>query len=953
MCRALKAFQIDAGALFSVLSGILWLGEIDFALGPAERDKNNPNILLPAPIVIQNPEAVETAARLLGIDAARLAACFERRTVQADNRATFAHVTLTVKESEEARDSLARAVYSKLFDWLVAQINSRVAGRNAANRRFIALLDMFGFENFPVNSFSQLLINYSNEELQRLFAQRIFCAEQEQYAAEGVQWKPVAYPDNSACLKFVEETLSLLDEDSKLVMGSDTNWLEKIQQTRHPNLLPQRFKGGAKQFAVNHYAGPVVYDVAGFRSQNLFVLRPELSSVMLESQLPLVAGWFQEAPQSSKKGTRAAATVSRSHRTQLADLSRIICQTSQHFVRCIRPNSEQRPYVFDRNVVERQLASLGLLATCQIRKAALPFRFGVVEFHERYWQLVGEQAFTATEAQAKAKAAATATKLCKLTSVSGGFAVGNSRVFLSSDLYDACEKLRNDMLADLEKMRLEKEARAKAAEEQRLKDEKARHLAEQKRLEDERKKRELAEREQARLQKEREEEEKRKQAEKEGEAIRAQQERAALEKQRQVEFQRQEELRIKAEQERLRKEEEEERLRAALANEAEEEAARQKALQAERDARKRAAEEQARAVQAEEDAARSRKEEERIRELQEEDRKRRMMSDLLAARNAAKGFVRPMPIAPESDWTVNVVGHESRKAKKSEQWIKLSVLCGREQWHVVKSPACLTELRERLQLVMNESGKKAALPPISTKESVAMSFFGFCLTDPLLHSAPALRQFLRAGLANCEEASSWLEGGACSGTLVKKKGESKGLKKKEATRHCVIKNRILYYSARPEDVNPRGLITLDGSIVAVMQQHSAKEQGDKARPASPRKGIQQFRLLQHDGSSYLFSGAAALCTQFVDTVVAGNKEVKEIVSREESARVLEVEIIGARDLIVFDANPFCIAYIDNQQIETRAAHGANPMWREVYREVQTETHESVFFLRLTSHPLFS
>lgn len=52
-------------------------------------------------------------------------------------------------QAVDSRDSMAMALYSQCFNWIICRLNSRIRGKE--DFKSISILDIFGFENFEVS----------------------------------------------------------------------------------------------------------------------------------------------------------------------------------------------------------------------------------------------------------------------------------------------------------------------------------------------------------------------------------------------------------------------------------------------------------------------------------------------------------------------------------------------------------------------------------------------------------------------------------------------------------------------------------------------------------------------------------------------------------------------------------------------------------------------------------
>ncbi|KAI1280289.1 Myosin-I heavy chain [Halotydeus destructor] len=460
--------------IFAVLSAILWLGNIEF-------------------------EEYQDG---------------ERCKLKAGRRRDFGHCghparpgcrqadsghSAETDQSREYRHAMAKALYSRTFAWIVNYINTCISPGKDQETRFIGVLDIFGFENFSVNSFEQLCINYANEKLHRFFNHYVFAIEQEMYRQEGINFAHINFTDNTPCLELLEKPpkciFRLLTEECRIPKGTDTTYVNKLHSEFEGK--PCYVKGDDRrrwdlEFGVKHYAGSVTYTAAGFLDKNKDAQQDQLFDLMSASSNVLVkdlvkfqdllgstAARSQQSANSNgssqnkatsqnggqsnsstlrSNGSLGAAsgamtlsstntskgrpTVGDAFRVQLTSLVDILHSTNPWYVRCIKPNVQKVANCYDNKQVTSQLQYLGMLDIIRIRKDGFPIHYVLSEFVQRYKCLARKM---------KLSTVGNATDVCTrvlqaLQLPKSDWQIGSSRLFLRASCHEPLEEQRSNLL---------------------------------------------------------------------------------------------------------------------------------------------------------------------------------------------------------------------------------------------------------------------------------------------------------------------------------------------------------------------------------------------------------------------------------------------------------------------------------------------------------------------------
>ncbi|XP_018428535.1 PREDICTED: myosin-1B-like [Nanorana parkeri] len=406
-------------------------------------------------------EVADKAAYLMCLNSSDLlkALCYPR--VKVGNE--YVTKGQTVQQVTNSVGALAKAVYEKMFSWMVTRINEMLDTKQP-RQFFIGVLDIAGFEIFDYNSLEQLCINFTNEKLQQFFNHHMFVLEQEEYKKEGIDWEFIDFGmDLAACIELIEKPMgifSILEEECMFPKATDTSFKNKLydQHLGKSNNFqkPKPAKGKAEaHFSLVHYAGTVDYNITGWLEKNKDPLNETVIGLYQKSSMKTLAFLFSsysatEAEGGSKKGSKKKGssfqTVSCLFRENLNKLMSNLRTTHPHFVRCLIPNETKTPGAMEHALVLHQLRCNGVLEGIRICRKGFPSRILYGDFKQRYKIL---NASAIPEGQFIDSKKASEKLLGSIDVDHTQYRFGHTKVFFKAGILGELEEMRDDRLAHI------------------------------------------------------------------------------------------------------------------------------------------------------------------------------------------------------------------------------------------------------------------------------------------------------------------------------------------------------------------------------------------------------------------------------------------------------------------------------------------------------------------------
>merc|ERR1740131_746763 len=371
----------------------------------------------------------------------------------------------TCEQATMATGGIARAIFDRIFKWLIIKCNDTLIDATMKKANFCAVLDIAGFEIFEYNGFEQISINFVNEKLQQFFNHHMFVVEQEEYVREGIDWVMVDFGmDLAAAIIMFEKPMgiwAILEEESLFPKATDKSFEEKLKASlgKLPVFLkPQSKTDKNAHFAISHYAGIVSYNVTGWLEKNKGPVNDTVVEIMKSgSSCELLVHLWREHPgqpttapkeegKKKKKGG-GGKTVSSVYLVSLTDLMNTLHNCEPHFVRCLVPNTHKKPGEVEPPLIMHQLTCNGVLEGIRICMRGFPNRMLYPDFKLRY-SCLGQDAIKSSSDNKTAVYAL----MDKINFNRERYRLGHTLVFFRAGALAGLEEARDDIVLKLLRM---------------------------------------------------------------------------------------------------------------------------------------------------------------------------------------------------------------------------------------------------------------------------------------------------------------------------------------------------------------------------------------------------------------------------------------------------------------------------------------------------------------------
>ncbi|GAA5934941.1 hypothetical protein JCM3775_001688, partial [Rhodotorula graminis] len=377
--RIVGLSQGEQDNILRMLASILWIGNVEFK---PDQDGN---------AAIKDESVTAFVAYLLEVDPAQVGRALTSRimeTQRGGRRGSVYEVPLNPAQAASVRNALAKAIYNNLFEWIVDRVNVSMRAKQQG-QTIIGVLDIYGFEIFDTNQFEQLCINYVNEKLQQIFIQLTLKTEQEEYVREQIKWTPIDYFNNKVVCDLIEEKrppgLFAALNDACATAHADPTAADNSFSQRMGGISNPQFEPRGSKFLVKHYAGDVMYTVAGMTDKNKDVLLKDILDLIASSSNQYLQGLFPDRPDpDSKKRPPTAGDKIKSSANALVEK---LMRSQPHYIRTIKPNQNRSPSEYDTKAILHQIKYLGLQENIRVRRAGFAYRNTFEKMVERFYLL--------------------------------------------------------------------------------------------------------------------------------------------------------------------------------------------------------------------------------------------------------------------------------------------------------------------------------------------------------------------------------------------------------------------------------------------------------------------------------------------------------------------------------------------------------------------------------------